>query len=171
MPCFASNLFLHYFDLHCNIFQDPTICLPGTTYLEPDKLEEKRKLIDEAKKRQAEECEKQRAEKEKQRRLLKEKESEWLEAGIQTKTRLNKSLIAREKVVVSTAKGKAMSDCLISWPNGEKAGDYDKIGYMNYIKSIQDAEDEKYSIIIQINAALDASMDWLILKGMIETLL
>ena len=45
------------------------------------------------------------------------------------------------------------------WKTGKKAGDYYKIGLANCIKSMQDAEDEKNSIIIQIIAALDASMD------------
>ena len=94
-----------------------------------------------------------------------------VEAGIQTKIRLNKSLIARKKVVASTAKGKAMSDCLILWPNGEKAGDYAKSGYMNYIKSIKNAEDDKYSNIVQINSAVDNNKSWTVLQGMIVTLL
>ena len=51
----------------------------------------------------------------------------------------------------------------------EKAADYDKRSYMNFIKSIQSAEDDKYANIIQINAALENSKSWVVLKGMIET--
>ncbi len=135
-------------------------------------MEKKRKEMDEAKKRQAEQAEKSRQEKEKERKLHKEKESKWLEVGIQAKTNLNKSLISRQKAVVDGAKGKAMADCFVLWQNDEKAGDYGKAEYIDYIKSIQSEEDAKYSNIVQINAAVgNGPKSWEILKAMIQTLL
>ena len=88
---------------------------------------------------------------------------------------LNRSLVAKEKEIVSKTKGKAMSNCLIYWPKqGQKAGEIDKKGYIAYIKSVQSADDAKYDKIIQINSALD-NVDnkekWSVLKDMVECLL
>ena len=148
----------------------------ATTYTAPDDLAKKRKEIDEKRKLQAQQCEKERKEKEAERKAFKEKESEWLQSGIDAKKSLNRSLVAKEKEIISRTKGKAMSNCLIYWPKeeGQKAGELDKKAYIAYIKSIQDADDVKYDNITQINSALD-NVDreerWSVLKDMIESLI
>lgn len=147
----------------------------ATTYLGPDELAKRRKEIEAAKKLQAEQCEKEKKEKEAERKALKEKEAKWLQTGIDTKNTLNRSLIAKQKEVVSKTKGIAMSNCLLSWPkDGQQAGEYDKKGYIVYIKSVKSVDDPKYDNLIQINAAMDnvdKEQKWSVLKDMIECLL
>ena len=91
--------------------------------------------------------------------------------GIETKDKINKSLDAHAKKEVSTAKGKAMADCIILWKVDENAGNYNKKQYIDWIKSITNADDPKYDILVQINSAVNSVKDWTILQGMIESLL
>ena len=98
-------------------------------------------------------------------------QNDWMAAGIETKAKINKSLDVNARKVVSTAKGKAMADCIKIWKVNEKAGQYDQKGYMHWIKSITDVDDPNYDMLVQINSAVDNSRDWVVLQGMIETLL
>ena len=98
-------------------------------------------------------------------------QGEWLKQGIKTKKELRKAMRAKGQVVISGVKGKAMAHCFQYWGAGESAGDYDKMGYLQYIKSIQNEDDPKYTNIMQINAAVEIGKSWNTLRGMIETLL
>ena len=141
-------------------------------YIAPDQLKKKREEIEELKKRQAEEAEKQRKQKEQERRKVKETQNKWLQAGIDTKAKINKSLDINQKELVSKTKGKGMSDCIFLWKNpAKKAGDYDKKGYLNQIKGINGIDDPNYEILAQINAAVNNNKDWKVLKEIIECLL
>ena len=97
---------------------------------------------------------------------------EWMQAGIETKANINKSLEINQKEMVAKAKGKGISDCLGLWTDAtEKAGDFDKRGYLNWIKQIKGVEDPNYDNLIQINSAVNNNKSWIILKGIIECLL
>ena len=134
-------------------------------------MKQKREEIDELRKAQAEEAEKQRKEKEQQRKQLKQTQNKFLEASINAKEKINKSLDINQKQLVSKAKGEGMSGCIVLWKQGETAGEYDKKGYLAWIKSISDIDDPNYEKLVQINAAVSNNKNWSVLQGMIECLL
>ena len=131
-------------------------------------MKKKREEIDELRKQQALEAEKERKKKEQERKKLKETQNKWLQAGIDTKAKINKSLDVSQKEMISKAKGQAMSDCIILWKNTDKAGDYDKKQYMNWIKSVTSVDDANYDVLVQINSGINNNKDWSVLQGMIE---
>ena len=134
-------------------------------------MEKRKKEIEDAKKQQAQKAQKLREEREKQKKEEKQLQSEWMKQGIETKKDLRKAMKAKEKAVISGAKGKAMAHCFQHWNGQNKAGDYDKKGYLQCIKSIQDEDDPKYDNIMQINTAVEIGKDWDTLRDMIESLL
>ena len=89
-----------------------------------------------------------------------------MKANVKTKENIDKALVTRQKALVAKAKGQGISYCISLWINeGEKAGVYDKQGYLNWIKGITGAEDANYDILIQINSAVSSSKDWNMLKA------
>lgn len=131
----------------------------------------KRQKIDEERKLQAEKAEKERKRKENEKAQQKKINQDWLIAGIETKEKLNKALDVNQKELVSKAKGAALADCFSLWMNEEIAGEYDKKQYVAWVQSITDVDDPKYDKLVQINSALNGCKQWVVLRGIIETIL
>ena len=107
--------------------------LLDTTCIAPDAQELKRLKIDAERKQQASKTEEERKKKEAERAQHKKIQTDWMKAGIETKAKLNKSLDINQKELISKAKGTAMSGCFSLWNAGERAGNYDKSGYIQWI--------------------------------------
>ena len=98
-------------------------------------------------------------------------EINWMKSGIDTKAKINKTLEARAREKASKAKGTAMADCFVLWKEREKAGSYDKSGYLDFIQSVSGIDDVKYDKLVQIKYAVNNNKSWSVLQGMIQHLL